>query len=323
MSSTNLPRSIQAQAEAATAAIAALNQPEQAGNPADEAAPVQPASAEPAQQPEPSATQEPAQPAVETRDATYWQHRFNVINGKYTAEVPQLQRQVSELTRALQDARQAQPAASAPQRAQEAIADLSSEELEQFGPELITVIQRIAAKAAAPASPADTAELTSLREEVGQYREERQQDATARFWTDLGQAVPNFKAINSDPRFHAWLAEIDSITGQSRQQLLESAQKDLSAYRVGALFNAFTQTNPVAAQPAVPQTPQIPPEQVQPAASRVAPDTAQPSSQQRIWTSADIGQFYKDKAQGRYSPADAAALEADIFAAQTQGRITA
>lgn len=321
MTSNTLPRSIQAQAEAADAAIAALNQPEEQGNPAA-AAPVEPAAADPAQPAEAPAPQEPAQQPAETRDATYWQHRFSVLKGKYDAEVPSLQRQVTELTRQLQEAKQAAPAASAPQRAQDAIADLSKEELEQFGPELIAVIQRIASKAAAPATSADAAELETLRQEVGQFRDERQQDATARFWTDLEQAVPNYRQINSDEQFHTWLGEIDPFSGVTRQQLLISAQKELSAHRVAALFKAYTQTNPAAAKPAGAQPPQIPPEQVQPATSRVGAETLQPASQQRTWSSADISQFYKDKAAGKYSQADAAALEADIFAAQSQGRIT-
>lgn len=320
MNSNTLPRSIQAQAEAADAAIAALNQPEQQGNPAA-AAPVEPAAAEPAQPAAAPAPQEPAQQPTETRDATYWQHRFSVLKGKYDAEVPTLQRQVNELTRQLQEAKQAAPAASAPQRAQDAIADLTKEELEQFGPDLIAVIQRIASKAVAPAVTADAAELETLRQEVGQFRDERQQDATARFWTDLEQAVPNYRQINSDEQFHAWLGEIDQFSGVPRQQLLISAQKELSAHRVAALFKAYTQTNPAAAKPAGAQPPQIPPEQVQPAASRVGSE-ALPASQQRIWSSSDISQFYKDKAAGKYSQADAEALEADIFAAQAQGRIT-
>src|SRR5690606_30005643 len=120
----------------------------------------------------------------------------------------------------------------------------------------------------------------------------------------------------------AWLAEIDAVTGVPRQQLLTNAQQDLSAYRVAALFNQFTQTQPAAARPAVPRTPQVPEEQIQPAQTRTGGDVLQPSSQARIWSSADISAFYKEKAAGRYRPDEAAALEAAIFAAPKQGRIT-
>lgn len=323
MYSSTLPRSIQAQADAANTAIAELNQPPQTENPAD-AAPAQPTEpAQPSPTPAAAAPQEPAQQAVETRDASYWQHRFNVMKGKYDAEVPQLNTRINELTRQLQEAQRAAPAASAPQRAQEALADLSQEELDQFGPDLVALVQRIASKVAAPASPASTAELETLRSEVGQLKDERQQDATARFWADLERAVPSFREINSDQRFHAWLSELDAVTGLPRQQLLANAQQDLSAYRVAALFNQFTQFNPVAAQPAVKSTPQVPEDQIQPGQSRAGGDVVQPSSQLRTWSSAEISAFYRDKAAGKYSQADAAALEADIFAAQRQGRITA
>ena len=113
------------------------------------------------------------------------------------------------------------------------------------------------------------------------------------------------------------------VVALPRQQLLGNAQQDLSAYRVAALFNQFTQFNPAAVQPAVKPTPQVPEDQIQPGQSRAGGDVVQPSSQLRTWSSVEISAFYKDKAAGKYSQADAAALEADIFAAQKQGRITA
>jgi hypothetical protein len=186
------------------------------------------------------------------------------------------------------------------------VADLTEAEIEEYGPELVNLIQRVVGKAVGGAEQGD---LKELKSELGQLREERQQDATARFWSELEIQVPNFRQVNADAGFHAWLAEVDPLSGQVRQQLLVSAQQALDPYRVAAIFKSFAK--PVSEKPTIPA------DQVQPRQAKAAA----PESQQRDWSRAEIGAFYRDKASGRYSAEQAAAIEVDIFSAQAQGRI--
>lgn len=299
-----LPRSVQDQADAAKALQDQLNQQvtEETENPAPAAAPEpeqKPAPAEPAAQPAP-------EPQPETRDATYWRHRFDVLQGKYNAEVPALRKEIATLKDQLAAADKQQPA-SAVQRAQEAMSDLTEAEIEEYGPDLVNLIKRVAGSAAAPSNNGD---LQEIKSELGQLREEKRQDAEARFWTDLETQVPNFRAVNADPAFHQWLAELDPLSGQPRQQLLVGAQQALDAYRVAAVFKSFAAVAPKA------QKETIPDDQVQPRQAR----SAAPEPQQgKVWTRAEISEFYRNKAS--YPKDQAAAIEADIFAAQAQGRI--
>lgn len=299
-----LPRSVQDQANAAKALQDQLNQPatEEIENPAPAAAPEpepQPTPAEPAAQPAP-------EPQPETRDATYWRHRFDVLQGKYNAEVPALRKEIATLKDQLSAADKQQPA-SAVQRAQEAMSDLTEAEIEEYGPDLVNLIKRVAGSAAAPGNNGD---LQEIKSELGQLREEKRQDAEARFWTDLETQVPKFRAVNADPAFHQWLAEIDPLSGQPRQQLLVGAQQALDAYRVAAVFKSFAAVAPKASQEPIPG------ELVQPRQAR----SAAPEPQQgKVWSRAEISEFYRNKAS--YPKDQAAAIETDIFAAQAQGRI--
>ena len=306
-----LPRSVQDQIDTAKRLQDQLNQPAEAGNPAEQAAPeAQPQGAAPV---DPAQSADPTQPAqAETRDAAYWRHRFDVIQGKYNVEVPALRKEIADLKQQLAqqlDAAPSTPQGSAVQRAQEAMAELTQAEIDEFGPDLVNLIKRVAGSAAAAqAFQADQGDLQTLKSELSQIREEQQQDAQARFWATLEDQVPDFRAINANPAFLAWLAEVDPMSGASRQQLLASAQHALDPYRVAAIFRSFAG--------AAPKKQTIPDELVQPRQARAAP--AEPSAA-KVWTRAEISQFFRNKAS---LPADkAAALEADIFAAQAQGRI--
>lgn len=297
-----LPRSVQDQANAAQALQDQLNQPvtEATENPAPAATP------EP--EPQPAATVPVAQPApepqAESRDASYWRHRFDVLQGKYNAEVPALRKEIATLQEQLTAAGTPSPA-SAVQRAQEAMSDLTEAEIEEYGPDLVSLIKRVAGNA-----PSNNGDLQEIKSELGQLREEKRQDAEARFWSDLEAQVPNFRAVNAEPAFHQWLTGIDPLSGQPRQQLLVGAQEALDAYRVAAVFKSFAAVAPKAA----PQP--IPDDQVQPRQAR----TAAPEPQQgKTWTRAEISEFYRNKAN--YPQDQAAAIESDIFAAQAQGRI--
>jgi hypothetical protein len=52
---------------------------------------------------------------------------------------------------------------------------------------------------------------------------------------------------------------------------------------------------------------------------------AQDGAGKRVWTRAEIAQFYRDKSAGRFAKREAHAkkLEEDIFAAQREGRVRA
>lgn len=294
-----LPRSVQDQADAAKTLQDNLNQPSDSNE--------NPAQATLEAQQESQQAQPEAQPATEqqqeTRDASYWRHRFDVLQGKYNAEVPALRKEIATLTE--QVARSAKPE-SAIQRAQDAMSDLTEDEIDEYGPDLVNFIKRVAGNAANSSGGGD---LQEMKTQLEQLRDEKTQDATARFWVDLEAQVPSFRAINADPLFHQHLAGVDPLSGMTRQQLLVDAQQALDPYRVAAIFKSFSPQQKA-------QQNTIPDELIQPRQSRSSTTDIQ---QGKTWTRNDISEFYRNKAS--YPKDQAAAIEADIFAAQLQGRI--
>ncbi|MHB0820121.1 hypothetical protein ACYCFK_17825 [Stutzerimonas stutzeri] len=322
-----LPEQLRKQVEQANQHYSELQNPapavpaEPAQQPPAEPAKVEPVpSTEPVQgvqSTEPELTPAPQQPE---QDLAYWQNRFGILQGKYNAEVPVLNAKVRELEAALAEARKV-PAAPAPtaQQAIDAIAKLTDEQLAEFGPDTVAMVDTLISRRIGQAAPAQSdpelaQKLERLEQAEQQRQEERQQDAEARFWSALHARVPSLQTVNADAGFHQWLAKFDPMTGIQRQQALVSAQQALDADRVVAIFNTYFQETGV--EPAKKR--EIPAEQIQPSQSR---STSTPVAEEKVWTGNDISQFYTDKARGKYSREEAERIEADIFAATSSGRV--
>ncbi|ASK18862.1 hypothetical protein [Halomonas sp. N3-2A] len=254
---------------------------------------------------EPPKDEPKAEPKAETKDALYWEHRFNVIRGKYDTEVPALRKEVEQLKQQLADA------SKAPDAPKQSLPGVSDEELarykEEYGDDLVSLMMRLSGSQQQQPN-------TEIAQRLERLESEKQEDAEARFWIGLEQAVPNYQQINSEPAFLQFLSTFNPQTGKQYQQALSQAQHSLDAKGVADVFKLYlNQAKPTQQQR------QVPDEQVEPRTTKAAPT---PSSQGgKLWTGADITQFYRDKTAGRYSADEAQRLEADIFAAQREGRV--
>lgn len=320
----SLPRSVRKQAKAAADFYEkpAGDEPQ---DPALKDGNQEPAGADPVK-PDAEAQEQPSEPKPkdepnkdEDRDAAYWRHRHNVIEGKYRAEVPKLHTEIRELKdaiaekdRELEQAKQASPAAS-PQ------GDLTDEQLaefkEAFGEEVVDFVSRMVAQKAGNA-PDDKVE--ELESRLSRFEQEKAEDAEARFWADLEEAVPKYLTINQDPTFLRWLGEFNPNTGQTYQDDLVSAQHAGNARGVAKVFKLFLKQSPGTEQE--PAKKQVPEEDIEPRAS--GNSTPPPAGRGRTWSGADISDFYRDRMKGKFSKEEAERLEADIFAAQKEGRVT-
>jgi hypothetical protein len=297
-----LPKNVVAQIEAAEQAQKQLGNPEPAAAKVKE--PEQTTAPEEKTEQPDSQAQPAEQSSVQTEqnrdeDAAYWRHRFQVLQGKYNSEIAALR----EENQKLKD-QASKPIESKAQDVASAIEGLSEQDIEDFGPELIELIKKVSGQS--------NREVEAVKQELNQIKEANRQDAEARFWTDLERLAPKFREINADPKFHAFLAEFDSQTGEQRQQKLIKAQQMFDAYSVAQLFNTFTK-NTAASQPR-----SIPEEKVQPSISR---SESAPNQGARSWSRAEITEFYTRAALGKYSEAERAAIEAEIFEAQRNGRV--
>lgn len=254
---------------------------------------------------EPPKDEPKAEPKTEAKDALYWEHRFNVIRGKYDTEVPALRKENEQLKQQLADA------SKAPDAPKQSLPGVSDEELarykEEYGDDFVSLMMRLSGSQQQQPN-------TEIAQRLERLESEKQEDAEARFWIGLEQAVPNYQQINSEAAFLQFLNQFDPQTGKRYQQALSQAQQSLDAKGVADVFKLYlNQAKPTEQQR------QVPDEQVEPRTTKAAPT---PQAQGgKLWTGADITQFYRDKTAGRYSADEAQRLEADIFAAQREGRV--
>jgi hypothetical protein len=108
------------------------------------------------------------------------------------------------------------------------------------------------------------------------------------------------RIVNADPRWLQWLAGIDNLNGRTRQDLLNAATAAGDASRIIRFFRDFMQ-----------------------AAGRQAQSRTAAAGDRPTYTRAQIAWFYNQHRRGAYKgrEADWARQEADLYAAQREGRV--
>lgn len=327
-----------------------------AGDPPAAAAP--PASGEPPAPPaDPAAP--PAAPAAAppaAPPAEGWEQKYKVLQGKYNAEVPRLQTQARDQSEAIRQLREqltatqnllasfsaqretapAQPSQATPPAPTKLVKD---EEVREFGADLIDVMRRVVREEQATLLPEIDRRVAPVAQRVNQVAQATH-DVGARVaqsdqqsvLTQLASAVPNWQELNEDAGFLEWLDQVDPFSGAQRGALLKQAYKAHDGPRVVAFFTGYLKehaavTPPAAPTPAAaapPAAPQRKLEQfVAPGTPKTGAASTQDGSGKRVWSRAEIGAFYSDVQAGRFkgTAEQRKQIEADIFAAQREGRI--
>lgn len=279
-------------------------------------------------------------------------HKYKVLQGKYNAEVPRLQKTVhaqSEQITSLQQqlvatqnllaslggqrsAAPAQPAQDTPPAPVKLIKD---EERREFGDDLIDLMRRVVREETASlpqeidrrvAPVARTVEQVASATEQAAQRDA--EDRRLAVFALLDAQVPKWKEINGDDEFLSWLDQNDPYAGVPRGKLLQQAFQAHDGPRVVAFFRGYQNEHavvtPAAPAPAPAPAPQRKLEQlVAPGSQKAGSTGTQDGSGKRVWTAKEIRLFYADKQNNprKYTPEQWKAYEKDIFAAQSEGRI--
>lgn len=83
------------------------------------------------------------------------------------------------------------------------------------------------------------AQMGTVEKQVGDVGQSIAVSAEDRFYNALEKAVPDWHAINKDPKWLEWLGQVDSLTGRSRQQFLDEARDAFDVKRTANFFTAF------------------------------------------------------------------------------------
>jgi hypothetical protein len=178
---------------------------------------------------------------------------------------------------------------------------LTREDEQNFGPELLDVAIRAARHGLAP-------ELQRLHEENQQLQGQLDSATKLSLDRELDREVPNWREINTDPRFHAWLLTPEPYSGAIRDRLLKDAVAAGDAQRLIRFFQGFVREQGGAG---------------------AASATSQPRARQRrsapdgkpIYTRPQITEMARRRQKGLIDDAAWLRWEYELIAAGREGRI--
>lgn len=266
---------------------------------------------------------QPVEPQPQDDEEDKFRRRYEVLKGKYDAEVPRLSHQVRELNenlqRAMQEIEMLRQAPQAPQKVEEK----PDNDAEVFGEDLVEAVDRRAEKKARALVAEQTAELKQYIEQLearlGNVNQQVAVSAQDRFYSRLGQLVPDYEAVNGDEGFLNWLGQVDPVYGVPRQAALDAAAQAMDADRVANVFMAYKSLTGKQTQAA--QKQQVRQElERQVAPSRTQASAATPQ-QGKIWTKAEFERAYDPRTIRELGQERADALVAEAEVALAEGRV--
>jgi len=259
----------------------------------------------------------PAPPTQQQPDD--FETKYKTLQGKYNAEIPRLNQQVrtmqeqfnsltAENTRLKEAGNQKQSDLNDSTR-------IDPDSLSEYGEEFATLAKQVN-------NLSD--ENERLRGQVGTVQETQGKTVYDGYINNVAAALKgkgrDFGQLNADPDFLTWLQDAHPFTGKPRHAALQEAEQAMDVERTMRIFEEYLGAPPPSNQDPKPKP--LPNVQPNPASvSDINPPT--PGTQGKIWTRGEISKLFKDKANGLYRgrEADFQALQADVFAAQTQGRV--
>jgi len=282
--------------------------------------------------------QNPAQVTQEvtqqpTEDDQSWEHKYKSLHGRFLQSQGQnrsMADQIRDLQGVIATMQATAAAAPVPQVSDFKFeSQLTPEEINDYGADLLTVVGKKAREEFAPIAKAYEAKIAQLESRLEGFSGFVQQDSHQKLVSTLDARLPNWREINTNQQYLDWLSLPDPYSGAIRHDMLKAAYAQGNAPRVLAFFNGFLAeeavVDPVAKEPdqktvtvdKVPLATFAAPGRAKTAASAQAP------AEKPIFTRAQIAGFYADISQGKYRGRDDAKnkAEAEIFAAQREGRI--
>ena len=268
------------------------------------------------------------QPRADARedDAGYWRDRFKTVQGKLDAEMPQLYHRLREL-----DQQNQQLIAKLTERTeheQSRETPTTSKDAENFGDDMLEMIDRrattIAQRLIEQATAALSKDVGAVREQVGRVSEDVVETKADRFWNSVITLVPDWKQIDTDPRWIEWLDTAPVFSEASYRDLAGQAIAKGNAQKVATLVEVWKKETGLTA----PETPQ-PTRQQQVKAEltrQVTPNTAKagttPSpTTEKIWSKEEFEAAMDVRNTARLGQKEADRLEAEANRAVAEGRV--
>jgi len=282
----------------------------------------------------------------QTREVDY-EHRFRVLEGKYKAETARMRAELAETTGrlsqmtellAVMPARREPAEPVPPPEPTVAVTPLNQREIDEFGGDMLDASARFTLARLMPVIDGLKAQVAQLTAQVAQASATATSTASTvamsareRMFALLDEHEPDWRTINLSDEFKEWLAQEDVMSGETRHALLLRAFERNDGPRVRRFFVAYKAESAAGHESATrkpsradpPPAPAVvsPSALVAPGRGRAAP--APSTLPKPEWTPQLIAAFYSDVRNGLFRNRDdeRQRIEADIFAAQREGRV--
>ena len=236
---------------------------------------------------------------------------YSVLQGKYNAEVPRLQRDLAEAKREIERLKSAKPADSGDVDFDDpAYKDL----LQEYPEDLVKGIARIVKNASAGNKPeANTPQAEAPQQDQPDTKPDDGQDKT----NLLAQFVPDWREIDISDGWKKWLMQVERMSGRTRQQLMMEAWTQGDVMRVAEFFDAYKAATGINQRKSPPRDTNVQPE----SRGSQTPPTERP--EKRIWRISEVNDIEGRARRGEFKrqPEKLARLRQDIAQAAAENRI--
>lgn len=244
-----------------------------------------------------------------------WIQRYKTLKGKYDKEVPRLHQELKQLRdenafmrsklelleQMVVQKSQSQPSGISEQEA----GDPEIEQLKEDFPEIYRAITKLLDR---------VTKKVVTKDEIKQVEDKVTQATFQTFYNKLDNLVPDWRTLNEDPDFLAWLNDRDPFTGRTKLELLRLAYQEGDADRVAVFFNEYKKQKQPSPQNDLSKL-------ASPPRGRSPSPAAGGSTNKPFFTEEQITDFYLKKAQGKIPKAEAERIEREIIQASKEGRI--
>ena len=271
--------------------------------------------------PKPEVAELEEQPKKPDEDAAVWKQKYKTLQGMYDKEVPQLHSKVKDMSTQLEELQASLKTKSEVVKQAERL--VTDDDVKNFGEDLIEVQRKVAREVAAEFQiklDAMQSENNKMREQLGTTDS---RVAESSFQNRLHRLVPDFDQLNDNPKWVAWLDEVDPVLRGPRRSVAQQAFATGDAEGVAHYVDLFRSVQVEPTPDEKPKQTQELERQIQP--SRTASSSTPTSQSGKNYTNSQIEKMFKKAAilngSGKFDEANK--LEAEIDAAFTNGRVSA
>jgi hypothetical protein len=208
--------------------------------------------------------------------------RFKTLQGKYNAEVPALHQQIRALTAEVDQLKaKLEQAAAVPQPQPSAHLFDDNARQELIGVDRAQAIENAiqeGVKRQLASLGLDTlaAKVQPIIEAAPAQQQSAAMAHTQAVRTQVSTGMPYFEAVDSDPRFEAWLQDADELSGKPRMVFFQEAFQGGDIARLKAFYNTFARANGFAdGAPKPPVDPGVPLSPVAPGGGAPSPSASE------------------------------------------------